>query len=155
MTPAINAARKSKIEFEVHRYDHDPRSQSYGLEAAQALKLDPAVVFKTLMTELEGGQLAVAIVPVALKLDLKALAAAGGTKKAAMADPARAAKATGYVMGGISPLGQKRQHPTFVDESALGLERIFVSAGRRGLEISLAPADLISLCHATSAAIAR
>jgi Cys-tRNA(Pro)/Cys-tRNA(Cys) deacylase len=155
MTPAVNAAKKAGITFELHRYDHDERAESYGLEAAEVLGLDPVTVFKTLMAELDGTQLCVAIVPVALKLDLKALATVAGVKKAAMGDPLKAEKATGYVIGGISPLGQRRRHPTFVDDSAMAHERIHVSAGRRGLEIELAPADLVKLCLAITGGIAR
>lgn len=154
MTPAVTAARKAGIKFELHRYEHDPRAESYGLEAAEALGLAPEQVFKTLMALLDGRTLCVAIVPVEKRLDLKALAALGGARKAAMGDPAKAEKATGYVVGGISPLGQRRAHPTFVDESALGHATIHVSAGRRGLEIELAPADLVVLCKAKTGAIA-
>lgn len=155
MTPAINAAKKAKISFEVLRYTHDPRAEEYGMEAATALGLDPDSVFKTLMTQLDGDELAVAIVPVAHRLDLKQLAAVAGAKRAEMADPRKAEKATGYVLGGISPLGQKRAHRTFVDESALKWERIHVSAGRRGVEIALSPTDLVTLSKATCGAIAR
>ena len=155
MTPAVNAAKKAKVTYEVLRYTHDPRAEEYGMEAATALGLDPDSVFKTLMAELDGAELVVAIIPVAMRLDLKLLASLASAKRAEMANPGKAERATGYVLGGISPLGQKRQHRTFVDESALTLERIHVSAGRRGLEIALAPQDLVSLCKATSGAIAR
>lgn len=154
MTPAVVAAQRAKIDFALHEYRHDPSAASYGLEAAEKLGLDPAQVFKTLVASVDG-KLTVGIVPVARSLDLKALAAAVGGKRAAMADIAEAERATGYVAGGISPLGQKKRLQTVIDEVALGLERIYVSAGRRGLEISLAPSDLLRLCAAKSAAISR
>ena len=155
MTPAVVAARRARVRFSLHEYEHDPGAPSYGLEAAQALGVEPACVFKTLLAERDGGQLVVALVPVARTLDLKALAAAIGAKRVAMADPAAAERATGYVVGGISPLGQKKRLPMVIDESVLALDTVYVSAGRRGLEIALAPADLIRLCDAASAAIAR
>lgn len=149
------AAKRAGIAFRLLEYAHDPGAASYGLEAAEALGLDPASVFKTLLAERDGGALVVALVPVACSLDLKALAAAIGAKRVAMADPAAAERATGYVVGGISPLGQKKRLPMVADESVLGLDTVHVSAGRRGLEIALAPADLLRLCGATTAAIAR
>lgn len=155
MTPAVTAAKRARIAFRLLEYRHDPGAASYGLEAAEALGLDPASVFKTLLAESDGGRLVVALVPVACTLDLKALAAAIGAKRAAMADAAMAERATGYVVGGISPLGQKKRLPTVIDESALALDTMHVSAGRRGLEIALAPADLVRLCDATTAPIAR
>lgn len=154
MTPAVTAARRGKIPFELLEYRHDPKAASYGLEAAELLGLDPASVFKTLVAERDDGTLLVALVPVARTVDLKALAAAIGAKRVAMADPAAAERATGYVVGGISPLGQKRRLPIVIDESILALERVHVSAGRRGLEIALAPADLVRLCDAEVAPIA-
>jgi Cys-tRNA(Pro)/Cys-tRNA(Cys) deacylase len=141
-TPATRAARAAGVAFTVHEYDHDPRADSYALEAATALGLDPARVFKTLVVDAVG-DLAVCVVPAGDQLDLKA---AG--KRAAMADTRRAEKVTGYVAGGISPLGQRRALPTLVDESALEHDTVFVSAGRRGLEIELAPADLVALTQA-------
>lgn len=135
-------------------YPHDPRANSYGLEAAQALGVAPERVFKTLLAEVDGA-LIVAVVPVSGQLDLKALAAAVGGKRAAMADPAAAQRATGYVVGGISPLGQRHAHPTVIDESAVGKETILVSAGRRGLDVELAPASLIELTNARIAPIGR
>jgi Cys-tRNA(Pro)/Cys-tRNA(Cys) deacylase len=141
-TPATRAARMAGVAFEVHEYRHDPRAESYGLEAANALELDPARVFKTLIVDLDGS-LATCVVPVESVLDLRALG-----KRAAMADTGRAEKVTGYVAGGISPLGQRRALPAFVDETALEHETVFVSAGRRGLEIELAPADLVALTRA-------
>jgi Cys-tRNA(Pro)/Cys-tRNA(Cys) deacylase len=151
----VVAARRAKVRFELREYEHDPGAASYGLEAAAALGLDPACVFKTLVAERDGRDLVVAVVPVARLLDLKALAGALGAKRVALADAAAAERATGYVVGGISPLGQKKRLPTVVDESALALDTMYVSAGRRGLDIALAPADLIRLCDASTAAIAR
>lgn len=136
----------------LHPYAHDPAAASYGAEAADVLGVDPARVFKTLMVEVEG-RLAVGIVPVSGTLDLKAFAAAMGAKKAAMADPAAAQRRTGYVLGGISPLGQRQPSPTVLDSSALDLDTIFVSGGRRGLDIELAPADLVRLTGAVTAPI--
>jgi Cys-tRNA(Pro)/Cys-tRNA(Cys) deacylase len=141
-TPATTAARRAGIGYSVHEYEHDPGAASYGLEAAQALGLDPARVFKTLVADLDG-TLTVCIVPVEQELDLRALG-----KRARMADTTKAERTTGYVAGGISPLGQRRALPTLVDDSALGHETVFVSAGRRGLEIELAPADLVALTKA-------
>ena len=155
MTPAVMAAQRARVRFALREYEHDPKAPSYGLEAAQALGLDPGCVFKTLVAEGDGRQLAVALVPVACTLDLKALAAAIGAKRVAMADPAAAERATGYVVGGISPLGQKKRLPMVIDDSVLALDTVYVSAGRRGLEIALAPADLIRLCDAATAPIAR
>jgi Cys-tRNA(Pro)/Cys-tRNA(Cys) deacylase len=138
----------------VHDYDHDPRSESYGEEAATALGIAPDRVFKTLLAEVDG-VLTVAVVPVSGQLDLKALARAVGGRKASMADPKAAERATGYVVGGISPLGQRRKHPTVVDATALDHPTVFVSAGRRGLEVELAPADLVRLTAAVAAPIGR
>ena len=153
-TPAILAAEKAGIAFAVLEYAHDPDAPSYGVEAAEALGVDPASVFKTLLASVDGGRLVVAIIPVADRLSFKALAAAAGGKRAEMADPAAAERATGYVLGGISPLGQRRRLPTFLDRSALDHATIHVSAGRRGLEIALAPADLTRLIAATIAPLA-
>ena len=141
--------------FAVHEYSHDPGAASYGLEAAERLELDPQRVFKTLVTELDDGDMAVALVPAGNELDLKSLAAAASVKKAAMADPRAAERRTGYVVGAISPLGQRNRLRTVVDRTALDFETVFVSAGRRGLELELAPADLVRLTEATVAAIAR
>lgn len=154
MTPAVVAAQRGGVAFALHEYAHDPSAASYGHEAAEKLGLDAAQVFKTLVAAVDG-RLAVAVVPVSGALNLKALADALGGKRAAMADPAEAERATGYVTGGISPLGQRRRLPTVVDESALDRERVYVSAGRRGLQISLPPADLVRLCGARTAPIAR
>lgn len=155
MTPAINATKKAGIAFSIHEYQHEPGAPSYGLEAAEKLGLAPELVFKTLVATLDGKTLVVAIVPVAASLDLKALAAACGGKKAEMAKVEDAERSSGYIAGGISPLGQKKRLRTVLDSRALALEKIHVSAGRRGLEIGLAPADLVKLCDAKTAAIAR
>jgi Cys-tRNA(Pro)/Cys-tRNA(Cys) deacylase len=157
MTPAINSAKRARIRFVVHEYTHDSQAASYGLEAAEALGVAPGRVFKTLLVALQGcsGSLGVGVVPVASRLDLKAIAQALGAKKAEMADPREAERVTGYVVGGISPLGQKKRLATVMDESATGYETVYVSAGRRGLEIELAPRDLLSLCEGKLAAIAR
>jgi Cys-tRNA(Pro)/Cys-tRNA(Cys) deacylase len=152
-TPATVALTAAGIEHTVHAYPHDPRSTSYGLEAAEALGLDPARVHKTLMAAVDGA-LTVAIVPVAGQLDLKALARAVGGSKAVMADPAAAQRATGYVVGGISPIGQRRAHPTVLDEGALVWPTIYVSGGKRGLDLELAPADLVRITDAITAPIA-
>ncbi len=153
-TPATVALTQAKVTFEVHAYDHDPAAQSYGTEAAEAMGVAPERVFKTLLADVDG-RLVVAVVPVSGQLDLKALASAVGGKKAAMADPAAAERATGYVLGGISPLGQRKKLPTVIDESALAYETVFCSAGRRGLEIELAPAQLVRLTSARTAPIGR
>jgi Cys-tRNA(Pro)/Cys-tRNA(Cys) deacylase len=155
MTPAIRAAERARIEFEVLTYEHDARTRAYGPEAASLLGLAPAAVFKTLVVTAVGAGPVVALVPVDRELDLKALAAAVGSKHAELAPAAEAQRVTGYAVGGISPLGQRRALPTVIDESALALERMYVSAGRRGLEVALRPADLIALCRATTAPIAR
>ena len=154
-TPAIAALAAAGVPHTVHPYEHDPSSPlGYGLEAAHALGVEPERVFKTLMAVVDG-ELTVAVVTVTCTLDLKALAAARGGKKAAMADVRLAERATGYVAGGISPLGQRQQHPTVVDESAELFETVFVSGGRRGLDVELAPADLVRLTGATVADVAR
>lgn len=152
-TPATGALAAAAITFTEHAYSHDPAAASFGLEAADALGVEADRVFKTLMVEVDG-RLVVAIVPVTGKLDLKALAAAVGGKKAAMADPALAERRTGYVVGGISPIGQKTAHPTVLDETAQLWDSVFVSGGRRGLDLELAPADLVRATGATIAAIA-
>ena len=155
MTPAVDAAAAAGIEVGVHPYDHDPSHPSYGMEAAEALGVDPEEVFKTLVVELADGRLALAVVPVETTLDVKAVAAALGAKKAVMADPQRAERVTGYVVGGISPVGTKTALPTVVEETALALDLLYCSGGRRGLDISLRPADLVSLTGAVAAPIAR
>ncbi|MFI2349044.1 Cys-tRNA(Pro) deacylase [Streptomyces sp. NPDC019443] len=153
-TPATVALTAAGTAFTVHAYDHDPASPSYGEEAAQALGVCPDRVFKTLVADVDG-ELTVAIVPVAGQLDLKALAAAVGAKRATMADPAAAERTTGYVRGGISPLGQRKPLRTVLDASASVHPTICVSAGRRGLEVELAPADLAALTSAVLAPIGR
>lgn len=155
MTPAIDLLKKAKAEHRVHSYTHDPKAPSYGLEAAEKLGLDPARVFKTLLAASEKGELLVAVVPVAGSLDLKALAHAAGVKKADMADPQAAQRATGYLVGGISPLGQKKRLRTFIDESARLHPTIHVSAGRRGLEVELSAAVLAEHTQGQFAAIGR
>jgi Cys-tRNA(Pro)/Cys-tRNA(Cys) deacylase len=152
-TPAVQALERSGVDFVLHPYEHDARADSYGLEAAEVLGVEPARVFKTLVADVDG-DLVVGIVPVSARLDLKALARAVGGRKATMADPAAAQRATGYVVGGISPLGQKRAHPTVVDSSALEHDTVLVSAGRRGLDVELAPADLVTLTSAATADVA-
>ena len=154
MTPAINAAKKAGIAYRIHEYEHDPGAASYGLEAAEKLGIPAERVFKSLVAEVDG-HLAVAIVPVAASLNLKALAAALGAKRAEMAEMAQAERSTGYVAGGISPLGQKKRLPTVLDDSATSFDAIFVSAGRRGLEIELKPEDLLAMTGGKPAAIAR
>ncbi|NSC21163.1 Cys-tRNA(Pro) deacylase [Streptomyces albus subsp. chlorinus] len=153
-TPATVAATEAGIAFETHAYTHDPAAASYGEEAAEALGVPPERVFKTLVAEVDGA-LTVAVVPVSASLDLKALAAAREGKRAVMADPAAAERATGYVRGGISPLGQRKRLPTVLDSSAEEHATICVSAGRRGLEIELAPKDLAELTGAVLAPVAR
>jgi Cys-tRNA(Pro)/Cys-tRNA(Cys) deacylase len=153
-TPATVALTRAGVEYTTHPYEHDPAASSYGLEAAEALGLDPEQVFKTLFVDVDG-RLVVGIVPVSQQLDLKAVAAAVGGKRATMAEPSAAERATGYVVGGISPLGQKRAHPTVLDETALAHDTVYVSGGRRGLDIGLSPEDLVRLTGATTAPIAR
>jgi len=156
-TPAITALLRAGVEHTLHAYSHDTtahaRGLAYGAEAAEALGVDPARVYKTLLAEVDGA-LTVAVVPVLCQVDLKALAAARGGKRAAMADPAAAERATGYVVGGISPLGQRRAFPTVIDDSAGEQATILVSAGRRGLDVELATADLARLTGARLAPIA-
>jgi Cys-tRNA(Pro)/Cys-tRNA(Cys) deacylase len=153
-TPATTVLSRAGVAFTVHRYQHDPAAVSYGLEAAHALGVPAERVFKTLLADVDGS-LIVAVVPVGGSLDLKALAAASGGKRAGMAPSAAAERATGYVVGGISPLGQRRQLPTIVDTSATAFTTVYVSAGRRGMDLELAPADLIRLTGATTARIGR
>lgn len=155
-TPATAACAKAGVAHTVHAYAHDPRVRSFGAEAVEQLAgelgLAPAQILKTLLVKTEKG-LAVAVLPVPGSLSLKAAAKALGARRAVMADPADAERSTGYVVGGISPLGQRKRLPTVVDESALGWDRVLCSGGRRGLDLALAPADLIALCGATTAAI--
>jgi Cys-tRNA(Pro)/Cys-tRNA(Cys) deacylase len=153
-TAATIALDRAKIPFTLHEYFHDPRSVSYGLEASEALGVPPGRVFKTLVAAVDGGGFAVGVVPVHRQLDLKALAAAVGGKRAVMAEVAVAERVTGYVAGGISPVGQKKRLPVVIDSSAGELTTMFCSAGRRGLEIEIAPADLVRAASAKLAAIA-
>jgi Cys-tRNA(Pro)/Cys-tRNA(Cys) deacylase len=155
MTPALDLLKKVRAEHRVHSYEHDPKAASYGLEAAEKLGLNPQQVFKTLLASTEKGELLVAVVPVVGTLDLKALAHAAGAKKAEMADPAAAQRSTGYLLGGISPLGQKKRLRTFIDQSAEAFATIYVSAGRRGLEVELAPAVLAEQTKAIFASVGR
>jgi Cys-tRNA(Pro)/Cys-tRNA(Cys) deacylase len=152
-TTATAALRRAGIGFTVHEYRHDARSESYGLEASQALGVPPDRVFKTLIAEVDG-TLVTAVVPVAGRLDLTALAAVAGGKRAVMAPAAAAERATGYVAGGISPVGQRRRLPVVLDASALGFPTVFCSGGRRGMQIELAPLDLVRVTDATVARIA-
>ena len=153
-TPATLALQAAGISFVAHPYDHDPANTNFGQEAADVLGVDGDRVFKTLMTDVDGS-LVVAIVPVTAKLDLKALAAVVGGKKAEMADARLAERRTGYIVGGISPIGQKIAHPTVMDETAELYDSVFVSGGRRGLDIELSPADLVRISGALVAPIAR
>lgn len=152
-TPATAALSAAAVPFSLHPYTHDPAAPSYGLEAAEALGVEPDRVFKTLLADTELG-LVVGIVPVTGMLDLKALAAAVGAKRATMADPAVAERRTGYVVGGISPIGQKTRHVTVVDETAQLFDTVFVSGGRRGLDLELAPDDLLAATDGSYAPIA-
>ncbi|MCE5248596.1 Cys-tRNA(Pro) deacylase [bacterium] len=157
MTPAVTAAQKAKIPFTLHEYEHNPAASSFGEEAARALGVSEDRVFKTLIVALDGqkSRLAVAIVPVSKQLDLKVFAAVIGARKAEMADTREAERATGYVVGGISPLGQRKRLPTVVDVSADMFDTVYVSAGKRGLQIELAPGSLATMTGAKTAAIAR
>lgn len=154
MTPAINAAKKAKVRYTIHQYTHDPASDSYGVEAAEKLGVPPAQVFKTLVVSLDDA-LAVAVIPVSSMLSMKLFARAAGAKKADMAAAAEVERATGYVLGGVSPLGQKRRLKTIIDTSAESLAALFVSAGRRGLSLELSPMDLKGMTGATFAAICQ
>jgi Cys-tRNA(Pro)/Cys-tRNA(Cys) deacylase len=154
-TPALLALAAAGVPHTVHAYEHDPASTlGYGLEAAHLLGVPPEQVFKTLMTSVDG-RLVVAVVPVTGLLDLKALAQAAGGKRAEMAAPAVAERATGYVVGGISPLGQRQRHPTVVDETVWLFDTVLVSAGRRGLDVELPAADLVRLTGAVVADVAK
>ena len=155
MTPAINAAKKLKITYTLHEYSHDAAVESFGLEAVEKLNVAPERVFKTLIVFLDNNELVVGIIPVPKKLSLKLIAKAMGEKKAAMADKLSVERTTGYVLGGVSPLGQKKRLKSVIDASAMQFETIFVSAGRRGLEIELSPKDLIMLTSSVVADIAQ
>ncbi len=148
MTPAVRMIRKARVEHTLHPYDHNPESRSYGLEAAEKLGVPPARVYKTLVVRCQPDGLAVAVVPVSTQLDLKRFAAARGVKKVSMATTDEVERATGYVPGGVSPLGQKRRLPIVVDRSVNDHEQVYISAGKRGLDVALRPADLIRLTGA-------
>lgn len=149
MTPAINLAKKNKIQYTVHEYTHDTSVQSYGLEASQKLGVEEERVFKTLVVMLPDNSLAVAIIPVSHKLNMKQMAKAIGVKKCVMASKVDVEKSTGYILGGVSPLGQKKLLKTVIDSSAQNFETIFVSAGKRGLDIEISPADFQKLIKST------
>lgn len=153
-TPATQQLTAAGVDFEERAYEHDPRAESYGLEAAQELGVEARSVFKTLVVELDHDGFGVCVVPVEMRADLKAAAAALGAKKAKLAQPADVQRLTGYVLGGVSPLGQRTTLPTVVDESAGKLERVYVSGGRRGLDVGLAPQDLTRLTGAVVAPVA-
>jgi Cys-tRNA(Pro)/Cys-tRNA(Cys) deacylase len=145
MTPAIDLLKQRKIAHQIHEYQHDPAAHSYGLEAAEKMGVPVERVFKTLVVSLDEGKLAVGLVPVSCQLSLKQIAKAAGAKKATMADKTLVQRATGYVLGGVSPLGQKKRLPTYIDVTARDFATVFISAGRRGLDIELAPGDLCAL----------
>lgn len=147
MTPAINEAKKASIQYLVHEYQHDPLNESYGLEAANKLGITESRVFKTLVVTIGNKELAVGVVPVSSMLNMKLIAKALNAKKASMAEAAEVERSTGYVLGGVSPLGQKKKLKTVIDSSALDYPTVFVSAGRRGLEIELKPQDLLLLTN--------
>ena len=155
MTPAIKLLQRDRADFQVHEYQHDAGAESYGLEAAEKLDLNPSQVFKTLVVQTSDKQLAVAIVPVAKMLSLKSCAKALGVKKVAMADKQLVQRTTGYVLGGVSPIGQKKRLATVVDDSARECSTMYVSAGRRGLEIELSPSLLQTYTRAHFAPISE
>ncbi|OFE12423.1 aminoacyl-tRNA deacylase [Pseudohongiella acticola] len=154
MTPGINVAKKAGISHRLHEYEHDAGHPSYGLEAAEKMGVPAHQVFKTLVVALDNHSLAVAVIPVSAMLNLKLAARAAGAKKAVMAPAADVQRSTGYVLGGVSPLGQKKRLPTFIDLSATQFATVFVSAGRRGLEIELSPDNLAKLANANFCALA-
>nr|WP_319542136.1 Cys-tRNA(Pro) deacylase [uncultured Pseudodesulfovibrio sp.] len=155
MTPAIDKAKKAGITFFVHEYEHDPAAESYGMEAAEKLQIEPERVFKTLVVCCGGKDLTVAVLPVSKHLDMKLLAKAVGVKKVGMAEIGLVERVTGYVVGGVSPLGQKKQLKTVIDSSAEAYATIFVSGGRRGVDIELSPDDLAKLTRADFASVAK
>ena len=155
MTPAVVALKQARIHFSIHEYQHDPKATSFGEEAAEKLGVDPAAIFKTLMIQGENKSLAVAIVPVMRSLDLKAAASALKMKKVQMADKQLVARTSGYIIGGVSPIGQKKLLPTILDASANGHEKIYVSGGKRGFDIALAAVDLLKICNGQVANIAK
>ncbi len=149
VTPAVKAAEAAKLKFRLMEYEYDHDAEAKGMQAAEAIGLPPSQVFKTLVAVLEGGEMVCAAIPADAHLSLKALAHAAGAKHAEMAEPAKAERATGYVVGGISPFGQKKRMRLFIDASALEQQEIVVSAGRRGLQIAAAPADMAQALKAT------
>ena len=153
MTPAVLLLKKQKIAFDILEYDHDSDCQAYGMEAVEKLSLPPSQVFKTLVTELDNGKLAVALIPVTARLSLKKMAKLCGVKKAAMAEPSKVTAATGYILGGVSPLAQKRKLMTVIDDTAGQYPVCYVSGGRRGLEIAISPSELILLTNAKVAPV--
>ncbi len=155
MTPAIQLVRKAGINHRIHEYAHDAAHSSYGLEAAEKMGVSADRVFKTLVVTMDNGKLAVGVLPVSQQLSMKRMAKAMGAKKLEMADTTAVQRSTGYVLGGVSPLGQKKRLPTVIDSSAQDLDTMFVSAGRRGLEIELEPADLLALTAAKFHAICQ
>ena len=155
MTPGINVAKKAKIIHKVHEYDHDSSCESFGLEAAEKLGVAEARVFKTLVVSLDNKELAVGVIPVSSMLSMKLIAKAAGAKKAAMASQSDVERSTGYVLGGVSPLGQKKRLKTIIDSSAKHYSTVYVSAGRRGLEIELSPDDLKHLVNGVLAEICK
>ena len=155
MTPGINVARKAKIAHKVHEYPHDSSAESYGLEAAEKLRVPEARVFKTLVVSLDNRELAVGVISVSSMLNMKLMAKAAGAKKATMAAQSDVERSTGYVLGGVSPLGQKKRLRTVIDLSARNHSTVFVSAGRRGLEIELSPGDLVKLVNGVLAEICQ
>ena len=154
MTPAINGLKKSRIRHKIHAYEHDPSNTAYGIEAAEKTGVSPQQVFKTLVVMLDNQKLAVAVLPVSEQLSMKLMAKACEVKKASMADSVDVERSTGYVLGGVSPLGQKKRLKTVIDSSAQNFTSIYVSAGRRGLEIELAPIDLLKVSQGQFAEIA-
>lgn len=155
MTPAIKSLEKAKLKFNIHQYHHDPAAESYGLEAAEKMGVEPARVFKTLVVQLDSKDFAVAVLPVCDMLSMKLIAKVAGAKKAAMANKVDVERITGYVLGGVSPLGQKKRLRTFIDSSAEAHPSIYVSAGKRGLEIELGAADLLLAASAKLAPLAQ
>lgn len=155
MTPGIKVAQKAKITHQVHEYAHDPSSESYGLEAANKLSVSASRVFKTLVVSLENKELIVGIIPVSSKLGMKLIAKAAGAKKASMAEHSEVERSTGYVLGGVSPLGQKKRLKSFLDTSAKHHSTIFINAGRRGLQIELSPNDLVEIVNADYAELCQ